>query len=158
MAFGANDGPDGFDFAGFADEKRAANDAHESAPHEELLLPGTEGGDGFVVGIAEQRKIQLVLGLKGSLGSYKIGAHAKDVDLPFVELLLCVTKLGRLDGSTRGVGFGIEKEEDAAALEVLEGHGGAVVGGKAKGGGFVAGLEHGNECRKFSRLFTRRKR
>ena len=147
MAFGANDGPDHFDFAGFADEERAANDAHESAAHEELFLPSAEGFDGFVAGIAEEREIEFVLLLEGSQGFDGVSAHAEDGDFAAVELLFCVTKLGRLDGSTGSVGFGIEKEEDALALEILKRDGGAVVGGKAEGGGFIAWFEHGDEVK-----------
>jgi hypothetical protein len=119
VAFGSDGRPEGFDFAGFADEERAADDALEFAAHELLLLPGAEGGDGFVVRIAEQRKIQLLFGFERSLSSDGIGAHAEDGDIKFIEMLFCVTKLGRFDGSTGSVGFGIEKEQDAAALEIF---------------------------------------
>jgi hypothetical protein len=142
VAFGVDGGPDHLDFAGLADEERAAHDAHEFAPHEELFLPGAEGGDGFASGIAEQWKIQLVLGLEGGLGADGIAAHAKDGDFELVELLFCVTKLGRFNGSTGSVGLGKEKEEDAAALEVFEGDGFVVVSFEAEGGGFIAWLEH----------------
>jgi hypothetical protein len=57
-------------------------------------------------------------------------------------LLLCVTKLGRFDGSTGSAGFGEEKEEDALAGEVLQRDFLAFVGFEAKGGGFVAYFEH----------------
>jgi hypothetical protein len=57
-------------------------------------------------------------------------------------LLLCVTKLGRFDGSTRSAGFGKEKEDDTLAGEVLEGDFFAFVGFEAKGGGFGAYFEH----------------
>ena len=143
VAFGFDGGPDGFDFAGFADEERAADDAHEFASHELLLLPGAVGFDGFVVGIAEQGEIELVLGLKQSLAFHGIGAHAKDGHSEFVEFLFCVAKLGRLDDSTGSVGFGEEEEEYALALEVFEGDGFVFVGREAEGGGFGAGLEHG---------------
>ncbi len=53
VAFSFDGGPDGFDCAGFADEKGAANDAHELASHELFLLPGTIGLDGFVVWVAQ---------------------------------------------------------------------------------------------------------
>ena len=53
MAFGTDEGPDVFDFAGFADEEGTADDAHESAAHELFFLPGAELLDGFVSGIAE---------------------------------------------------------------------------------------------------------
>ena len=145
VAFGFDGGPDGFDFAGFADEERAADDAHEFAPHELLLLPDAEGGDGFVVGVAEQGEIKFEFGPEQGLRFDRVGAGAEDGYFELVELLFCVTKLGRLDDSTGGVGFGEEEEDDALALEVLERDGLVFVGLQAERGGFVAGLEHGNE-------------
>ena len=145
VSFGFDGGPDGFDFAGLADEERAADDAHEFASHELLLLPGAVGFDGFVIGIAEQREIKFEFGLEQGLGLDRVGTGAEDGHFELVELLFCVAKLGRFDDSTGGVGFGEEKEEDALAPEVFEGDGSVFVGWQAERGGFVAGLEHGHE-------------
>ena len=142
VAFGFDRGPDLFDFAGFADEERTADDAHEFAPHELLFLPRAVRFDGLVIRIAQQRKIESVLGLEQSLCFDRIRAHAEDGHFELIELLFCVTKLGRLDGSTGSVGLGIEKKEHATPLEIFERDGGVVVGFEAEGGGFVAGLEH----------------
>jgi hypothetical protein len=120
VAFGFDEGPDVFDFAGFADEKRAADDAHEGAAHELFFLPGAEFGDEFVMGVAEQGEIQILLGLEGGLSFDGIGAEAEDGDVELVEVFFCVAKLGRFDGSTGGVGFGVEEEKDALAGEVGE--------------------------------------
>jgi hypothetical protein len=120
VTFGFDEGPDMFDFAGFADEEGAADDAHGSAAHELFFLPGAELGDEFVVGVAEQGEIQILLGLEGGLGFDEIGAEAEDGHVELVEVFLCVTKLGRFDGSTGGVGFGVEEEEDALTGEVGE--------------------------------------
>ena len=128
MAFSFDEGPDVFDFAGFADEEGAADDAKVGAAHELFFLPGAEFGNEFVSGVAEQGEIQIMLGLEGGLGFYGIGAEAKDGDVEPVEIFFCVTKLGRFDGSTGSIGFGIEEEEDALAGEVGEGDGFAVVG------------------------------
>lgn len=140
VAFGFDGGPHRFDFSGLADEKGAANDAHEFASQELFLLPDAVGLDGFVVGIAEQGKIESVFGLEQSLRFNRIRARAEDGDFQPIELLLCVAKLGRFDDSTRGVGFGEEKEEDAFALEVFERDGFVFVGLQSERGGFVAGL------------------
>ena len=80
MAFGPDDGPDFFDFAGFADEERAAHDAHEGAAHELFFLPGAELPDGLMGGIAEQRKIETLFGFERGLGFDGIGAQAEDGD------------------------------------------------------------------------------
>jgi len=145
VAFGVDGGPDGFDFAGLADQERAADDAHEFAPHELFLLPGAIGSDGFVIGIAEQREIEFEFGLEDSLSFNRVGTRAEDGHFEFVELLFCVTKLGRLDDSTGGVGFGEEEKQDALALEVLERDGFVFVGLEPERGSFGAGLEHGSE-------------
>jgi hypothetical protein len=144
MSFGSDGGPESFDFTGFSEEERAADDAHEFAAHILLLLPDAEGCNCFVIWIAEQRKIQLLFGFERSLSSDGIGAHAEDGDIKFIEMLFCVTKLGRFDGSTGCVGFGIEKEQDAAALEIFQGDFLAFVGQEAEGGGFGAYFEHWN--------------
>ena len=145
VAFGFDGGPDGFNFAGFAHEKRTADDAHEFASHELLLLPGAVGFDGFVARVAEQREIKFEFGLEQGLGSDGIGARPEDGDFALIELLFCVAKLGRFDDSTGSVGFGEEEKENAFALEVFEGDGFVFVGLEVERGGFVAGFEHGSE-------------
>jgi len=62
-------------------------------------------------------------------------------------LPLCVTKLGRFDGSTGSAGFGEEKEEDALAGEVFERELLAFVGFEAEGGGFGTNFEHSSSSR-----------
>ena len=140
MAFGSDEGPEFFDFASLADEKGTADDAHVGAAHELFLMPGAELLDGFVGGIAEQKEIEILLGLEGGLGIDGIGAHAEDGDAELVEVIFCVAKLGRFNGSTGGVGFGIEKEEDALAGEVFQRDGLVLVGFQVEGGSFGADL------------------
>jgi hypothetical protein len=142
VAFGSNDGPEFFDFSGFADEERAADDAHEGAAHELFFLPDAEFLNGFVSGIAEQGEIESVLLLERSKRLDGIGAHAEDGRAQPVELPLCVTKLGRFDGSTGSAGLGEEKDENALASEVLERDFFAFVGLQAEGGSFGAYFEH----------------
>jgi hypothetical protein len=142
VAFGFDEGPDGFDFAGFADEKGAADDAHEFAAHELFFLPSAELLDGLMGGITEQGKIETQLGLEPSLGFDGIGAHAEDGDAELVEVFFCVAKLGRFNGSTGSVGFGVEEEEDLPAGEVLEGDFFAFVGWETEGRGIGAYFEH----------------
>jgi hypothetical protein len=120
VAFGFDEGPEFFDFAGLSDEEGTADDTHEGAAHELFFLPGPELLNGFVGGIAEQREIELVFFLEGCKSFNGIGAHAEDGHATLVEFLFCVTKLGRFDGSTGGVGFGEEEEQGALAGEVFE--------------------------------------
>jgi len=144
VPFGADERPNDFDSAGLSDEEGAADDAHEFAAHEGLFLPGAESGDGFVIGIAEQWKIETVLLLEGGQGFDGVGAQAEDGNFAPVKLLFCVTKLGRLNGSTGSIGLGIKKEQDTLAFEVLEADASAVVGEEAECGGFFTWFEHGN--------------
>ncbi len=76
MAFGFDEGPELFDFSGFADDERTTDDAHEGAAHELFFLPGAEFADDLVIRVAEQREIEPVLFLEGSKGFHGIGAHA----------------------------------------------------------------------------------
>jgi hypothetical protein len=144
VALGFDEGPEFLDFAGFADDERTADDAHGGAAHELFFLPDAEFLNRVVSWIAEQREIEFVLFLEPRKRSDGIGAHAEDGHAEFVELPLCVTKLGRFDGSTGSAGFGEEEEKDALAGEVLERELLAFVGFEAKGGGFGAYFEHRN--------------
>jgi hypothetical protein len=143
VAFGFDEGPDVLDFAGLADEEGTADDAHEGAAHKLFFLPGAEFLDDLVGGIAEQGEIEILLGFEGGLAFNGIGAHAENGHAVLVKIFFCVTKLGRFDGSTAGVGFGVKEEEDELAGEVFEGDSFAFVRWEAEGGGFGADLEHG---------------
>lgn len=81
MAFGSDDGPEFFNFAGFADYERTPDDAHKGAAHELFLLPDAEFLNGLVGGIAKQGKIEFVLFLEPSKRFDGIGAHTKDGDV-----------------------------------------------------------------------------
>ena len=120
MALGSDGGPDFLDFAGFADEEGTADDAHERAAHELFFPPGAEFLDGLVGGVAEEREIEMLFGLEGSLRFDGVSAHAEDGHIKLVKLPLCVAKLGRFNRSASGVGFGEEEEQDALASEVFE--------------------------------------
>ena len=142
VAFGSDERPDFLDLAGFADDERTADDAHEGAAHELFLLPGAEFPDRFVSGVTEQREIEPVLFLERSKSFDGIGAHAKNGDVEPVELPFCVTELGRFDGSTGSASFGEEKDENALAGEVFERYFMTFVAFEAKAGGFGANFEH----------------
>ena len=110
--------PDLLEHAVGADQEGAADDTHERPAHELFRSPGTVRFDRFVGGIAQQRKIQFLLGLEIRERLFQVGACAEDQQATFVELLLCVTKLGRFDRSTGSVGLREEKEDDAFAAKI----------------------------------------
>ena len=142
MAFGPDGVPDFLDFAVGADQKAAADDSLEQAAHEFLAAPRAVGLNHLVRGIAEQREIEFVLVAEVLQGLHRVGAGSENRDTELIELLFCVTKLGRFDRSTRGVRFGEKEKQDAAAFEVFQRKLFAAVGGKGEFGGVVADLEH----------------
>ena len=121
--------PDLLDFAVGADEKGAASDAFEHPAHEFFRAPGTVGFEHFVGRVAEQRKVKFLFGLEALQSFYRVGTNPQNYNIPFVELRLCVTKLGRFKGSTGGVGFGEEKDQDTLSLQVGQGDFFVAVGG-----------------------------
>jgi hypothetical protein len=119
VAFGFDWVPDMFDFAIGADQKTTADDSLEQAAHEFLAAPRTVGFDHFVSGIAEQREIELPFVAEILQGLHRVGAGSENGDTLLIELLFCVTKLGRFDRSTRSIRFRKKEKQDAAALEVF---------------------------------------
>jgi len=142
MAFGADGVPDFLDFAVDADQKTAADDSLEQAAHEFLAAPRAIGLDHLVRGIAEQWEIEFVLVAEVLEGLHRVGAGSENGDAELVELLFCVTKLGRFDRSTGSIRFREKEEQDATALEVFERELFTAVGGESEFGSFVADFEH----------------
>ena len=68
-----------------------------------------------MVGVSEKRERQRQFLLELGLRRDGVGAHAKNDCIQSLEPRERVTKLGRLDGSPRGIGLGIEVEHDALA-------------------------------------------
>lgn len=118
MAFGFGGIPDVFDLAVGADQKSAPDGAGKNPAHEFLGPPRSVGFDHFPGGIADQRKVQFLLGFELGQGAFGIGAGTQNHRIQFVEFLLCVTKLGRFCGSTGSVGLGKEEEDDALAVKI----------------------------------------
>jgi hypothetical protein len=96
-----------------------------------------------VVGVAQQRKIQLLLGFEQRKRLFIVRAGAKNESTGLLELRFCVTKLGRFGGSTGGIGSRKEKEHDALALEILKRDLFAFIGFQPEIRGFLAWLQHG---------------
>jgi hypothetical protein len=120
VAFGTDRVPDFLDSAVGADQKTATDNSLEQAAHEFLAAPCAVGLDHLVRRIAEQREIQFVLVAEVLQRLHRIGAGSEDGDTELVELLFCVTKLGRFDRSTGSVRLRKEKEHDPAALKIFK--------------------------------------
>jgi hypothetical protein len=119
VALGFDGIPDLFDFAVGADQKTAADNPFKKAAHEILSAPRAVGFDHLVCGIAEQREIELPLVAEFLQGLQSIRAGSEYGHTQLIELLFCVTKLGRFDRSTWSVRLRKKEEQDTAAFEVL---------------------------------------
>jgi hypothetical protein len=71
-------------------------------------------------GIAEQGEIELLFDPETLQRFYGIGADADYRDTQLVELRFCVTKLGRLRGSTRRVRFGVKEKQHALSFVIVQ--------------------------------------
>jgi hypothetical protein len=118
VIFHLNVFPDLGDFAFGVDQEGAADYAFVRAAHELFHLPHAVGFDHFVIGIAEQGKIQFLFGAKLGQQFFRVGAGAQDQHTYFVEGFFCVAKLGRFGCSTGSVGFREKEEDDTAAAEI----------------------------------------
>lgn len=120
MALGDDLVPDFIYSAIRADEKCAADDAEERFAKEFFHAAHAVGFDGLKIGIAEKIEVEFVFGLEGSLSLDGVAARTEDDDTELIELLFCVTKLGRFDGSTGSIGLRKEKKHDALAAKIGE--------------------------------------
>ena len=135
--------PNLFDFAFRADQEGAADDTLVRAAHEFLHAPHAIGFDHFVVGIAQQGKIELLFRPEFREGFFRIGACSQNEHADFVEILLCVTKLGRFGRSTGGAGLGKEEKHNAPSAEICERQRRAFIGLQSEVWCFVADFQHG---------------
>ncbi len=120
MAFRFYVVPDMLDFSVRADQKRAAHDSQKRFAEEFLHAARPVSLNHLEFRIAQQRKIQFVLFLEAGLRLHGIGAGSQDRYIDLFKLLLCVTKLGRFDRSTRGVGFREEKQDHALPAKIRQ--------------------------------------
>ena len=120
MPLGLHFVPDLLDFPVGANQKTAAHNALERASHELLHTPHTVSLNHFVGWITQQRKIQPLLGLETLQSLHRVRAGPQNGHAQLVELRLCVTKLGRLNRSTRRVRLRKEKEQHPPARKILQ--------------------------------------
>jgi len=109
MALGLRFLPDMLNRAVRPDEDAATRNPLVGSAHEFLGAPGAIRLDHSMCGVAEQQKIQLVFGPEALQQFQGVGTGADDDRAALLEFCFCVTKLGRLDRSTRCVRLG-EKE------------------------------------------------
>ena len=142
MAFGWRFVPDFCDAAVRPDQKRGAHDAKKRFAEKLLHAPCAISFDGLEFGIAQQGKIQAVLGRKFGLRFHFIAAAAQYNGGDFVELRFGVAKLGRFVDSTRSQGFRKKIEDYGFAAKARKGDVLSIGGLQPKIRSFIAHLEH----------------
>ena len=110
------------------DEGSTLNAQHLLAIHI-LFLHDAEGVGSFLILIGQQGIRQIVFFLKFLLPLRGVGGDAQDDRPGLLQLAVCVAEPARFNGSTRGVGLGIEEEDDGFAAQGFERHHVAVLVG-----------------------------
>src|SRR6202171_6750841 len=100
--------PDFFHFSAGANQDRAAHDSEKCFSEKALHAPRAIGFDDSEVRIAEQRKVQSLLGLEFCLRLHRIGAAAEDNRVELVEFRFYCSKLDRLCRASRCAGLGVK--------------------------------------------------
>jgi hypothetical protein len=95
-----------------------------------------------VVRVTEQGEIEFLFGPEFGESFFGVGACAQDQHADFLEVLLCVTKLGRFGRSTGGVGFRKEEHHNAPTAKIRERERRAFIGLEPKVRGLVAYFQH----------------
>ena len=73
-----------------------------------------------LLGVGEQREVQLVLRAEVLMRTLAVRAHTHDAETTLGECFLAITQTLCLECTSRGVVLGIEVEHRLAALEVCE--------------------------------------
>ncbi len=88
-----------------------------------LVVASSIGQTDRAVGIAEKRKVETELIHERPVLIHRIEAHAEDVDVLVVELLVVVAEPATFERSPGGVGLGVEPEDDVLAFVVAQANG-----------------------------------
>jgi hypothetical protein len=108
------------DLALRADQEGGTGDAHHLLAIHVLLLDDAElVGDGLVL-VGEESVRQFVLVLELLLGGRCVGRDAEYGDAGPGEFCVCVAEPARFYGSTGGIGFRIEEEDNRFAAKLLQ--------------------------------------
>ena len=126
----------------------ACDSLHFSAIHV-FFFDHAKGFADLLISIGQQGVGQVIFVLEFLLGLRQVGRDPKDDRAGFLQILVCVTELGRLDGSPGCVGFGKEKQDHAFASKILQRHIFAVLVRQRKVWGLIIDIHEG-----FSVSFT----
>ena len=142
MPFGLHVVEDVLDLAIGADNEGGARDAHHLAAVQILLYQDAELVRDLLVRVGKQCEGQVVIILEFLLCSGGIARNADHDCARFLDLFVCVAEPARFFGSTRSVGFWIEKKNNGLAKKIFQGNLFAILIRRTEGRGFIIDL-HG---------------
>ena len=142
MAFRRHFIPDFPNYSVRTDPESHAYDAQERFPQKTFHPSRTVGLNHLVFGVRQQRKIQLMFDLELRLRFHIVPAASQDGGVQLLELLDCVTKLGRFVDSTRSIRFGVKVEDQIPSAVIRQRNGLSVVRCYRKIRSFVAFFQH----------------
>ena len=141
MAFRGDVVPDLFDPTVGADQKCAANDSEIRFAQELFHAPRAVRLDDVEAGVTAEVVVKVQLAFEAGLPFDGVAADSQQDYAALFEILLCVAKLGRLDGSAGRISFRIEEQHNPLATIVEERNFAPGVRGQTKYGGHVPFFE-----------------
>lgn len=119
VAFGLHFLEDVLDLAFGTDQEGRSRDPHDFLAVHVLFFDDIIGITNLLLGVSQQGVGQVIFLLKFLLLLRGVGGDAEDYGTRLLNFFVCVTKLGRLNRSTRSVGFGIKEQDDGFAAKIL---------------------------------------
>lgn len=92
-----------------------------------------------MVGVGQQREVQLVLRAEIAVRLFAVGTHADDAESAAGQLIAAVAQTFGLERTSRSVVLGIEIEDDALPPKVRKRQGFTLLRGRFEIGGHIPG-------------------
>jgi hypothetical protein len=102
----------------FVEDERAALDAADLSPVQELVLDHAEGLAGGLVRVGQELEWKLVPGFESLVRPERVARDAVDLDCRARELLVEVAEIATLGGAAGGVVLRVEVEDQPFAALV----------------------------------------
>jgi hypothetical protein len=118
--FGLDAGDDGVDLTLRTNHKRGSLDPQVFSAIHALFLENPKLFSDSLVYVGQERKRKLVGVSEFLLRGGLVRGDAQHLGASAVNLLVCVAEPARLIGSTRGIGFGIEKQDQGLSTIIFE--------------------------------------
>jgi hypothetical protein len=142
MAFGFRRGPNFFHLAVGADQHGAAHDSQIRFPEKTFHAARVVGLDHVELRIAQQRKVEFLLGLEFRLRLDRIRAAAEHDGVQFIEIPFQLAEFNRFRGAAGRAGLGIKIQRDVLAAQIVQRDFAAVIGPQLERRRGIAFLQH----------------